>query len=113
MAALTDQTITVYRGESVIQPFTMSPVEDITGWTLKFTVTKSPDKTAKILGPLAVTIDNAALGKFHVTLLEEQTNLRAGTYRWDVWRTDEGFEQVKAIGDLVVLGDSRVPPIEP
>lgn len=112
MAALTDQTITIYRGEAIRIPFTMSPVENITGWTLVFTVSKATNRAAKVLGPLALTIDSGVLGTFHRDLTEEQTDLNPATYRWDVWRTDEGSEQIKATGPLELLGNVRVPPIE-
>lgn len=112
MAVLVDQTITVYRGEAITLPFTMSPVENIAGWTLKFTVSKAVNKTTKLLGPLAMVHDVDANGTFHVTLLEEDTNLNPGNYRWDVWRTDEGLEQPKATGPFILTGNVRVPPIE-
>jgi len=112
MSALVDQTIEIYRGEAVTIPFIMNPVEDIATWTLKFTVTKAANKSVKVLGPLTMTIDSGPLGTFHITLLEEQTDITPATYRFDVWRTDEGLEQPKAIGNFKVLGNSRVPPIE-
>lgn len=112
MAALVDQTITVYRGEAITIPFTASPVESIAGWTLVFTVTKLVNKTQKLIGPLAMVIDSAVAGTAHITLLEEQTDLKPGNYRWDVWRTDEGVETPKATGPFILLGNSRVPPIE-
>lgn len=113
MAALTEQTILIYRGEAVTIPFTFVPTEDISGQTLVFTVTKGLNKTTKILGPLPVVIDDGATGEAHVTLLEEQTNLKPSSdYRWDAWCVDEGVEQVKGLGPFVVLGNSRVPPIE-
>lgn len=113
MAELVDQVITVYRGETVRLNFTMAPVVSIAGWTLKFTVTKKANATMKILGPLAMTINDALNGLFSIDLAEEQTDLKPASNRFDVWRTDEGLEKPIAIGDFVVLGDSRVPPIEP
>ena len=110
--ALIDQTIQIYRGEAIILPFTMAPVENIGGWTLRFTVTRAANKSTKILGPLPMIIDSAIDGTFHVTLSEEQTDLKPASYRFDVWRTDEGLEQAKAIGVFVILGNSRVPPVE-
>jgi len=112
MAELTDQDIVVYRGEAVTLPFTMSPVVNISGWTLKFTVTKAANKTTKLLGPLSMTVTSGAAGTFSITLAEEQLNFTPGAYRFDVWRTDEGLEQPIAIGNFTLVGNSRVPPIE-
>ena len=112
MAALVAQSIIIYRGERVVLSFTMSPVENITGWTLKFTVTKAIDKSTKVLGPLAMTVISGVAGTFEVILTELQTDLKAMSYAFDVWRTDQGFEEAKAIGSFIVLGNSRVPPTE-
>ena len=112
MPALVDQTITVYRGEAVTLNFTMDPVEDITTWTLYLTITRGSNKTVKVLGPMLMTIVNGAAGTFRRILTEEQLDIFPTTYRFDVWRTDEGLEQPKAIGDFIILGNSRVPPVE-
>lgn len=112
MPALVDQTITVYRGEARRVTFTMSPVENITAWSLKLTVTKGTNKTTKVLGPLTMTIVDGPNGIFRYDFTEEQLDLSPVTYRFDVWRDNEGLEQAKAIGNFVVLGNSRVPPIE-
>lgn len=109
--ALTEQTIEVYRGEQAALLFTMDPAEDITGHTLLFTVTKWPNRTQKILGPLTMTITSGIGGTFKVELAEEDLDLPPAVYRFDVWRTDEGFEQAKAIGDFIVRGNSLVPPV--
>ena len=111
MPALVDQTITVYRGQAVVLNFTMSPVENIAGWTLMFTVTKATNKSIKLLGPLAMTVVNGPAGTFQLALTEEQLDLKPAIDRFDVWRTDEGLEDPKAIGSFVVLGSSRVPPV--
>lgn len=111
MGALTDQTIVLYRGEAVTVNFTMAPVEDITTWTLQFTVTKAANKATKILGPLPMSIVSGPLGTFKIALMEEQLDLAPASYRFDVWRVDEGTEQIKAIGVFIILGNSRVPPV--
>ena len=109
---LTDQTIEVYRGEQVRLTWTMTPLEDISGHTLVFTVTKGLNRTTKVLGPLPITILSGPAGTFERLLTEEQMNLNPATYNWDVWRVDEGFEGPKAIGPFVVRPNVRVPPIE-
>lgn len=109
--ALTPQTIEVYRGEQALISFTMNPVEDITGWTLMFTVTREENKETKLIGPLSMNILVPANGTFEIELAEENTDITPGEYVFDVWRVDEAFEEVKAIGSFIVLGNSRVPPI--
>jgi len=111
MPALTDQSIVLYRGEAVTINFTMAPVEDISTWALQFTVTKTPNKVEKMLGPLPMGIVSGVLGTFQIALTEEQLDIKPGSYRFDVWRTDEGTEQVKAIGVFLILGNSRLPEV--
>ncbi len=112
MAEITRQTITIYRGEQVTIPFAFNPVENITGQTLKFTVAKASNSTVKMIGPIAITAGNPLVGTFSVVLTEELTNLTPATYEFDVWRTDEGFEELKAAGDFIIVGNARVPPLE-
>jgi hypothetical protein len=44
-------------------------------------------------------------------LTEEHLDLLPKEYFFDVWRIDEGFEEVKAIGPFVILPTARVPPL--
>lgn len=106
----TTQSITVYRGERATLDFTMSPVEDIAGWHIHFTVAKKENSTTKLIGPVEATI--LVSGQFRVSLDEEDLDLTPGSYAYDVWRTDEGFEEVLALGSFVVTGNARVPPLE-
>lgn len=104
------QTIQVYRGEQATLDFAMTPNESITGWTIHFTVAKKQNASAKMLGPLVAS--NPSPGVFRVVLTEEQLDINPGTYFFDAWRTDEGQEQVLALGPFVVLGNARVPPTD-
>jgi hypothetical protein len=104
------QTLTVYRGEQAAINFTMAPVEDITGWSLKFTVAKKANSATKLISVTPVILSGPA-GTFRVTLTEENLDLNPATYFFDVWRVDEGFEQVLAIGSFVVSATARVPPL--
>ena len=103
-----EQTISVYRGEQVVLNFTMAPVVDITTWTLVFSLVKKANSTTKLITQSAPVI-SGPLGTFRVTLTEEQMNLSPAIYFFDVWRTDEGFEQVLAIGPFIVRATARVP----
>ena len=104
----TVQTITVYRGEQVVLNFTMSPVVNISGWTLPFTVAKKSNSPTKLIQVNGVILAGPS-GTFSVTLTEENTDQTPDTYYFDVWRNDEGYEQVLAIGSFVVLPTARLP----
>jgi hypothetical protein len=104
------QTITMYRGEQVVLSWTMSPVVNIAGWTLVFTVARKANSPSKLITQAATVVSGPA-GTFTVTLTEEQSNLTPGSYFFDVWRTDEGYEQVIAIGPFVISPTARVPPV--
>lgn len=107
---MTTSTITVYRGEQVTLDFTMNPVVDITAWTLAFNVSRRYNNATKLLTKVP-TILNGPLGTFRQVLTEEDLDLNPASYVFDVWRTDEGFEQVLALGPFVVTANVRVPPV--
>lgn len=109
--------ISIYRGEDVPIDFTAyttdggATAEDITGWTLEFTVSDVRNSTAAKLITKACSITVAASGTFRASLTDTETdNLQPGTYAWDVWRTDAGFERLLGEGAFVVKGNSRIPP---
>ena len=106
----TEQTITVYQGEQALLNFTMAPVVDISAWTLMFTVATKAGSVTKKIGPLAMTILSGPSGTFKISLTAAQLGLPLGTYYYDVWRTDVGFEQVLALGAFTVAGTARLPP---
>jgi hypothetical protein len=106
--AITAQRIVVYRGETATLNFALSTGEDITGWTLVFTVARNRDMVAKLFQLSASVVDGEA-GTFTVALTPTHTNLLPDDYAWDVWRTNTGYEQVLAIGAFVVSGNVRIP----
>jgi hypothetical protein len=86
------QTIAYYVGEDKEVTFTMSPVEDITGWSITFTMRAVfnvlPVLIQKTVG-VGITILNGPAGVFRVQLLSADTvGLEPGTYLYDVQRTD-------------------------
>lgn len=99
-------TITVYQGEDAQLNFTMSPVENITGWNIEFTVEGAP-RVPKLISK-AATISDGVAGTFFVTLADDDTDLRPGRYEYDVWRIDEGSARVLAIGVFIVSDAPRV-----
>lgn len=98
-------TVTVYRGEDVDLNFTMVPVTNITGWTLLFTVEKG---RRKVITKTPVIV-SAAAGTYKVSLTQTDTNIKEGTYQYDVWRIDDGSERVLSVGSLVISDDARFP----
>ena len=111
--AVTTETILVYRGEQVVLNWAMTPVPvgGIVGWNLSFTVAKKVNALSKLISKVPV-IDDPVAGTFHVTLTDEDTDLKPGTFVYDVWRTDDGSEQLLALGVFMLSGDARVPPAE-
>src|SRR6185295_19810429 len=83
-----------YRGEDVDITVTMSPVEDITGWSITFTVRKTfnvlPILIQKSVGS-GITITDGPNGVFVIHVDSADTaNLDVGAYHFDIQRTDVG-----------------------
>ncbi|HYM24440.1 MAG TPA: hypothetical protein VEU08_14590 [Vicinamibacterales bacterium] len=93
--------IACYRGEAVTLAFTMTPVTDITGWTITFTLKRNQTDPTPIL-TIAAVITNGPNGTFTVSLTKAQTNMQAGTYQYDIQRTDAGSEAVLSIGTFTI-----------
>lgn len=101
--------ISIYRAEAVVLNFTMTPVEDITGWTLALTVAAEYDQAPpKTITKAGVVTDGPA-GKSSVTLTSAETNVTVGAYKYDLWRTDVGQERPLAVGVFNVLPSARIP----
>ena len=107
---MTEQTITIYRGEAPVLNFTMAPVPvgGIAGWTLLFTVAKQRNSTTKLITVTPVLI-SGPLGTFRATLTPAMVDITPDTYFFDVWRMDSGYEEVIASGPFVISGDARLP----
>lgn len=106
----TTSSISISRGEKTTLNFTVtdSPVPDISGWTIKFTVAKaanSPSKLLSIDGQVTVGPE----GKFSVTIPGSQANIKPGVYYFDVWRMDADHEKILALGPFTVTGVARLP----
>lgn len=99
--------ITFYRGEDIILQFTMDPVQDITGWTLLFTL-KADAQDPTALVSKAGSIVSAPNGVFSVSLSSSDTNLTPAQYVYDVWRTDAGSKAVLSKGTFTIEQGVRV-----
>jgi len=105
MAALAN--LSFYRGEDITLTVTMTPVTDITGWTLQFTVRKQYGDTTALLAKTVgagVTITDATNGVFTVALASaETTGLDLRAYVYDIQRTNAGNRTVLTIGSVTLL----------
>jgi hypothetical protein len=96
--------ITIYRGEDVTLPFTMDPVVDVTGWTLAFNILLADGTRVTAAG----SVTDGASGTMSVALTDAETDtLTAGSYLYDLTRTDAGSERTLARGTLRVLSVAR------
>jgi hypothetical protein len=98
----TVNNISIYKGEAVQLNFTMSPLTDISTWTIAMTVRINASDTGFVYQNLAGTIDSGVAGTFHFLLAHADTNLASGTYAYDIQRTDSGSEAVLSIGILTI-----------
>ena len=91
----------MFRGEDITLSFTVSPVENITGWTIAFGVAAFPGDDIVITKTATVT--DGANGIFTVTIPSSDTAaLDAGVYRFDARRTDSGNKATLADGTIVL-----------
>lgn len=96
------QNVECYKGEDILINDQMDPVVDVTGWTIVFTLKASQTAGAALITQPAV-IDSGPAGTFHVSLSQAQTLLPAGTYYYDIQRTDAGQHAVLTIGVFTIL----------
>jgi hypothetical protein len=102
--------------------FTLDPVENILGWTIRFTVAAkvSKEKQFKLTRFINVSaaklitkdaqITDAAGGTFLIQLLTEDTDgMTPGVYEYDLWRVDSGIETPLALGQFILGGVVRLP----
>lgn len=103
----TSANISFYKGEDITLTVTMSPVTNITGWTLQFMVKKQyGDATAQITKTVGsgITITDATNGVFTVAIARADTSgLDPGVYVFDIQRTNAGNQTVLTIGNLTLL----------
>lgn len=95
--------ISLFRGEDVIQPFVMSPVVDITGWVIEFTI-RLPNGRRLVK---TATVTDGPAGEFEVALSAEDTDIPQGAYLYTTFRTDAGSERALAVGRFTVKPTAR------
>jgi hypothetical protein len=97
----------IFVDEDIVIPFTMDPVEDITGWRISF-VLKRDFLTAESveLFEQDATIADGPAGQFSVPLSgdvgDAQTHRDAGAYVYDIRRTDDGSKRSLSFGAFIL-----------
>jgi hypothetical protein len=77
----------------------MTPIVDVTGWTISFKVAASLGGTVQFTK--SATIVDGPRGRFRVTIASADTSgLAVGRYVWDARRTDSGNKATLADGFL-------------
>lgn len=101
------QNVAFYKGEDVSLHFTMSPVEDITGWTIVLTLKQTP--STAVLDVISATITDGPAGEFTIDMPASVTGIEARSYVYDVVRTDPGAVKVLAMGTINIKAGVRTP----
>jgi hypothetical protein len=97
--------LTFFRGEDITLNFTLQPAQDITGWTMTFTVRDKLAGTIQFTKTVGsgITIVDAGRGLFKVAIASADTSsLAVGRYVWDVRREDSGSKTTLADGYLTL-----------
>lgn len=88
-----------FRGEDVTLDFQMSPVEDVTGWSLSLKVADSLGGSVQFTKTPSIL--DGPRGRFRATIASADTaSLTAGRYTWDVRRVDGGSKATLAHGEI-------------
>lgn len=103
-----------YKGEDVT--LTVSPsqnVVNITGWSIAFSVRAQPNSNSPVLITktvgAGVTLSSPTAGQFTVAIADADTaSLAAGTYYFDIQRTDNGHVTVMTIGQITLVDEIRI-----
>lgn len=104
----TETAIEISRGEDIQLDFTISPVENITGWNMQFTLSKYKNSVLKTL-EIACSIVSGPAGTFKAILLSAQTDIEPGKYYWDVFRVDGGSKKKLGYGEFTIIKDVYMP----
>jgi hypothetical protein len=107
----TENDLSFHQREDVQITWTLSPVADITGWTLQFAVRQAVDGPVLILKSTSsgITITDGPGGAFRLDLADADTiRIAPGLYLYDVARIDSGNHAVLSYGTLT-LQEPMVP----
>lgn len=109
----TEQDIEIYRQETQVMSGTVTDstgtAYNITGYTIKFTVKKSPEDSdaEAIIGPIAGVIVSGAAGTYTISLTDTNTTVPFGEYYYDVWvyLPDKSIKKPSNYGKCTIIGN--------
>lgn len=92
-----------FKGEDKILQWTLDPVEDISGWTIKFAMATERNNGALLLEKACTVIDGPS-GVYSVLIADTDTdNLESLVYFYETKRVDAGSEAILAFGQAELL----------
>jgi hypothetical protein len=104
----TTSTITAKRGTKLTLNFTMSPVVDISGRTIVFTVAHRANSETKLI-QVGATVVSGSAGTFQAIVPSASMDLAPGHHYFDASCTDIGLEATYANGPFVIEGIALKP----
>lgn len=101
----------IYKGEDLLFDWVMDPVEDIVGWTIKFTARRYAHVAGTPLLQIDMTIvPPSSNGMMRVIIPSAScVAVGVGVFDYDVQRVDAGFVTVLSVGKLTILQEVRLP----
>ena len=103
----TKADIAFYKGEDVTLTVSMSPVTNITGWTITFSLKKQYGDASALVSKTigsGITVTDAVNGDFKVAVdSADSASLDNRAYVYDILRTNSGNKTVLTIGNLTLL----------
>lgn len=102
------KNIAIPRGSHVTLNFSNVPAGELPGDEVKFTVSRGPNSTVKIIGPKDCTTPNEQ-GVYRCTLTASDTDKTPGKYFWDTRINTEGSETLLAYGVFVITPIAQLP----
>lgn len=100
----TEARITVRRGETLIQPWAMSPVRSIAGQTIKLLVRKSRRASSTVFIEAALEVTNVGAGTGTFTVPASALDIEPRVYYYAIRRTSAP-QRVLTRGEFRVLAD--------
>lgn len=93
MALTNPQIAVVERGQDATITVSMSPEQDITGWTISAIVRAYNGGTALVTKTVGsgIALTTPATGVFTVTFAAADLSLTPGAYVWEITRTNSGY----------------------
>lgn len=100
--------ISVPRGSSIRLNFYNKPPGALPGSTIKFTVSRAPNSSTKIIATKACATPDED-GEYHCDLTATETNVTPGEYFWDTRLVDSGAETLLGSGIFTITPIAQLP----